>query len=189
MRLFELFDKPLDYKLMQTRTNADKGEKDHTFNFRVGDFMYKVYINVYPMASFDDDKDVQGNEIELPWEFYNSSSQNKHIMAIDFGQFDYAEKTVPIRGKIEIGIGDERTGREGTGNELQVFATVAEIAKDFYNEHKNYIVAIEYGAKENDPKRKRMYDTMMRKFGISGKRVEFADLADVGRQVRVLIVL
>jgi len=199
MRLFELFDNPLSYKLMQTQTNAGAGEKDYTYGFRVEDFWYKVYISFYPMMHLIDDEDVHGKSLEdkLPPEFIKRAEMYQLIMSIDFGQFDYGEKKRRYPGiggtsrdPLPVGVGDERSGREGTGNELQVFATVAAIAQEMYNEHKQYIGAIEYGAKEDDPNRKRLYDTMMRKFGISGTRVEFdapTGVKDI--QNRVVIVL
>jgi hypothetical protein len=113
------------------------------------------------------------------------------VMSIDFGQFDYTEKTVPVRGKIPWGAGEERTGREGTGNELQVFATVSQIGQEMYNKYKDSIGAIEFGVKQSDPNRKRLYNTLMRKFGITGKtRFEFdIDTVDGEIQDRVVIVL
>jgi len=199
MRLFELFDNPLDYKLMNTRTNPSRGEKDYEYGFRVGNFWYKVYISLYPMLNLIDDEDVHGKAIKdkLPPEFIERAEMYQTVMSVDFGQFEYGEKKRMFpgiggtsRGPIPVGVGDERSGREGTGNELQVFATVAAIAQEMYNEQKRYIGAIEYGAKDDDPNRKRLYDTMMRKFGISGTRVEFdAPSGSKDIQNRIVIVL
>ena len=190
MRLFELFDNPLEYRLMNTSTNVNRGEKDYQYGFKLGDYWYKVYISLFPMSTYEE-KDIEGNEIKFPWQFHDAARYNKLVMSVDFGQFDYGEKSgIPMRGTIPIGVGDERQGREGTGNEFQVFATVAAIAQEVFNKYKDDVGAIEYGANQNDPNRKRMYDTMMRKFGISGQRAEYVDHADNdGKQTRVLIVL
>lgn len=191
MRLFELLDKPLPYKLMQTKTNANEGSKEYTYGFRVGDYMYKVYIDLYPMRELMDEEDVHGKELEsrLPPDFIEAAEQNMLIMTVDFGQFDYGTRVVPIRGKIEVGLGDERIGREGTGNELQVFATVAAIAQDTFNTHKNYIGAIEYGHKKDDPKRGRLYDRLMRKFGVQGTRFEWEIPHDEGETANRIIIV
>ena len=193
MRLFELFDKPLDYKLMSTRTDANHGEKDYTYGFRVDDYWYKVYVSFYPMLSLMDEENIRGKSLAeiVPPEFVEQAEQYKLVMSIDFGQFDYTEKTVPVRGKIPWGAGEERTGREGTGNELQVFATVSQIGQEMYNKYRDSIGAIEFGVKQSDPNRKRLYNTLMRKFGITGKtRFEFdIDTVDGEIQDRVVIVL
>lgn len=193
MRLFELLDKPLPYKLTQTHTNANEGSKDYTFGFRVDDFWYQVYIRFYPMMHLLDSDDIHGNPIskKVPPKYIESAEKYMLIMSIDFGQYDYGTRVVPRRGEIPVGVGDERTGREGTGNELKVFATVSRIAEEMFYEHQRYIGAIEYGAKQTDPKRKRLYDTLMRKFGISGERFEFDDEATTDGQLqdRVVIVL
>jgi len=199
MRLFELLDNPLPYKLMQTRTSANEGSKDHVFGFRVGDYWYKVYVELYPMASLMDEEDAHGKELEsrLPQDFVDAAEKHKLIMSVDFSQFDYGEK-MPYypgiggtsRGPIPIGVGDERTGREGTGNEVQVFATVAAIAQEVFDAYEHVIGAIEYGFKQEDVKRGRLYDRLMRKFGVYGTKFQWdADDQEGGINDRVIIVV
>ncbi len=192
MRLFELLDNPLPYKLMQTKTDANHGEKEFTFGFRVGDYLYKVYIDLYPMRSLMDEEDAHGNELEskLPQDFIEAAEQYQLIMSVDFGQFDYEERVIPIKGKVPWGAGEERIGREGTGNELQVFATVADIAQDMFYAHEKYIGAVEYGYKKDDPKRGRLYDRLMRKFGVQGTRFRWdVDNQDGTISDRIIIVV
>ena len=184
MRLLELFDNPLEYRRMQSRAIQNSEGKGYTYGFRVEDFWYKVWLEVYPISHHDDDD----NDGEMPWEFYLAKSHGKYIMSIDFAQYEYGEKAVPYRkGPVPGGVGSSKEGREGTGNELQVFGTVIAIAKEVYSIHKDIIGVIEYGAKQEDPARKRLYGAMMRKFGITGKTVELPNLYDA--QDRVYIIL
>lgn len=193
MRLFELFDKPLDYELMGTSIDHNHGEKDYTYGFRVGDYWYKVYISLYPMLSLMDEENIRGKSIAeiVPPEFIESAKKYMLVMSIDFGQFDYGTMVIPMRGEVPIGKGEERTGREGTGNELQVFATVSQIGQEIFNKYRASIGAVEFGVKQSDPNRKRLYSALMRKFGITGKtKFEFDIDADDGElQDRVVIVL
>lgn len=193
MRLFELLDSPLPYKLMQTKTNANEGSKEHTFGFRVGDYLYKVYIDLYPMRELMDEEDAHGEELEgrLPQDFIEAAEHHMLIMSVDFGQFDYEERVIPIKGKVPWGAGEERIGREGTGNELQVFSTVAAIATDMFNTYEKSIGAIEYGYKKEDPKRGRLYDRLMRKFGVQGTRFRWdVNYAEDGTMSdRIIIVV
>lgn len=199
MRLFELLDNPLPRRLMQTRTDANYGEKDFEYGFRSGDYWYKVYISLYPMLSLIDEEDAHGKGLEsrLPKDFIEEAEKHKLIMSVDFGQFEYGEKKPAYPGiggtsrdPIPVGIGPERIGREGTGNELQVFATVADIAQDVFIDYQQSIGAIEYGYKQEDQKRGRLYARMMRKFGVQGTRFRWdADNQDGTMSDRIIIVV
>lgn len=189
MRLFELFDNPLPYRLMN-RSTDQHGSQDLMYIFRVDDFLYKVWLELYPVNKWLAIAKGRAEDVKIPAEFEHV--WDTYILSMDFAQFDYGEKTmrVPGRGKIPWAEGPGREGREGSGNELQVFATVATIVKEVYDANRDKIGVIEYGSKEDDPKRKRLYTTMLRKYGITGKTVEMKMATEAGyMQDRVYIIL
>lgn len=189
MRLFELFDNPLPYQRMSSSTDANHNSKDFMYGFRVNDFWYKVWIELYPVNRWLEIAKDRVEDAKIPAEF--EKIWDTYIMSIDFAQYDYTEKAVPYKKTpIPGGSGDSREGREGTGNELQVFATVAAIVQEVYQDNKNKIGVIEYGSKVDDPNRKRLYTTMLRKYGITGKTIEMKMGTEAGYiQDRVYIIL
>lgn len=179
MRLFELFDNPLSYRRMGTSVNVNHNSKGFVYGFRVSDFWYKVWINVYPVNRWLAISKDRAEDAKIPAEF--EKIWDRYIMSIDFAQYNYKERAVPYKsGPIPGGTGDSREGREGTGNELQVFATVAAIAQEVYQRNKDKIGVVEYGAKDDDPKRKRLYASMLRKYGITGKIIEIKMATEAG---------
>lgn len=189
MKLYELFDNPLPYQRMNTRVNTNRNSKDFIYGFRVNDFWYKVWVDVYPVNKWLEIAKARAEDAKIPAEF--EKIWDKYIMSIDFAQYDYKEKAVPYKKTpIPGGTGDSREGREGTGNELQVFATVAAIAQEVYQDNKTKIGVIEYGSKDDDPKRKRLYASMLRKYGITGNTIEMKMATEAGyTQDRIYIIL
>jgi hypothetical protein len=142
MRLFELFDKKVDWEWK--KLNGHMAEA----TFHIGSRRYDVVIE-------QDDPDYLLDALS------NSDQPNAPKWLQQMAD-DYTQMLYNVVFTINAPSGVDPYAASGTGNEYLVFATVMDIMKEFAKEFP--VDWWTFSSKEQEPSRKKLYDRMASRF-------------------------